>query len=146
VLYNFTVFSGNKSSLIVVLRDINSDNTRSRLENDFLIRGTHVRGLNPGLHGGDESFRSADEGSLLLAIEVSPSSVLLEGEAVTFRVRLVSSPVSEREVLLVGVPSPELNISIVLNFVTSTDPNFISSLNIVVGLERVVLIFSVNGS
>ena len=146
MLYNFTIFSGNKSSLIVVLRDINSDNTRSRLENDFLIRGTHVRGLNPGLHSGDESFRSADEGSLLLAIEVSPSSVFLKGKAITFRVRLVSSPVSEREVLLVGVPSPELNISIVLNFVASTDPNFISSLNIVVGLERVVLIFSVNGS
>ena len=101
----------------------------------------------PGSHDlGHSLERSADEGSLLFAVNVVPSAVLLEGKAVSGRAGFVGSPVLEGEVSVVVRPSPELVLASSDGVVASTDPNFVSLLDILVLGEFVVLGFGEGGS
>lgn len=100
----------------------------------------------PGSHDLGHSFEgSADEGSLLFAVNVVPSSVLLEGKAISAGAGFVGSPVLEGEVSVVVRPSPKLVLASLDGVVASTDPNFVSLLDILVLSEFVVLVLGEGG-
>jgi len=143
MLGDLTVLSSNEDVASGVGSDINGRNTSSLLEVnclEVLASVFHVVGTS-----GDEvddRVRSADEGSLLFAVKVVPSSVLLKSKAISSSGRLVSSPVSEGEVSVVVRPSPDLVFVALDGVVVTTDPDFVSLLDILVFLEGVVLVLS----
>jgi len=103
--------------------------------------------VSSGRHAGGHGFeRSADEGSLLLAVNVVPSTILLEGKAVTGGARLVRSPVSEGEVSVVVRPSPEFVLAVLDGVVAATDPDLVSLLHVFILSELVVLVLGEGSS
>ena len=146
VLVDLTVLASNENLVSAVGGDIDSLDSASLFEVDFavvLALVLHVRGTSGD--GVNDLVRSADEGSLLFAVHVVPSSVLLEGEAVSLSGGLVLGPVSEREVSVVVRPSPELVLLALDTVVMTTNPDFGSSLDSLVFLEGVVLVLSEDG-
>lgn len=151
VLHDLTILGSDEFLISDVGGDINgvlgghlpvrSSNHGSVNETDLIVvlaLVLHVKGT--GGEDVDDGVRSADEGSLLFTVEVVPSSVLLKSKAISSSGRLVSSPVSEGEVSVVVRPSPDLVLGSLDIVVVSTNPDFVSRLDILIFPETVVLV------
>lgn len=146
VSHDLTVLGDDHDDSLAVSGDINGLNTLTHALVDSLVVLAHVGSLSRLGNDIDDLGVSADEGSLLSAVKVVPSTVLLESETVTSSGRLVDSPVSEREVSVVVRPSPDLVLSSLDGVVASTNPDIFSHLDSSVFLEGVVLVLSEDGS
>lgn len=132
VSHDLTVLGDNHDDSVGVSGNINGFDTGTHTLDDLGVVFAHVRALSNDLKGVDDLVVSADEGSLLFAVKVLPSTVLLEGKAISSSGRLVDSPVSEREVSVVVRPSPDLVLFALDGVVASTNPDFVSLLDILV--------------
>jgi len=145
VSHDLTVLGDSHDNTVGVSGDINTSDTLAESLGDLLVVLAHVSSLLNGGNSVDGLGVSADEGSLLFAVKVVPSTVLLESETVTSSGGFVGGPVSEGEVSVVVRPSPDLVLLALDGVVASTDPDFFSHLDCLVFLEGVVLVLSEDG-
>jgi hypothetical protein len=142
VSHDLTVLGDDNGDSVGVSGNINGVHASAEFGVEHSVVLAHVFVVRVGANDLDDLVISADEGSLLFAVKVLPSTVLLEGEAISSSGGFVNSPVSEREVSVVVRPSPDLVLSSLNVVVASTDPDFVSLLDILVFLEGVVLVLS----
>jgi hypothetical protein len=132
VSHDLTVLGDDNGDSVGVSGNIIGFDTSANSGVEVSVVLAHVFVVGVRANDLDDLVISADEGSLLFAVKVLPSTVLLEGKAITSSGGFVSSPVSEREVSVVVRPSPDLVLSALNVVVASTNPDFVSLLDILV--------------
>jgi len=132
VSHDLTVLGDDNGDSVGVSGNIGGFDTVAKSGVELSVVLAHVFVVGVGANDLDDLVISADEGSLLFAVKVLPSTVLLKGKAISSSGGFVSSPVSEREVSVVVRPSPDLVLSALNVVVASTNPDFVSLLDILV--------------